>query len=1135
MTMRLISNILVIGLIACISSCVKDGIEAEAQGGREVISIFSKLSPDESGITFTNYMKEDSVINYFTYPYIYMGGGVAVGDVNNDGLQDVYFTGNMVENQLYLNKGNLKFEDITGKAKVGGDDRWVTGVTMADVNADGWLDIYVSVSGKFASTKNLLYINDGVTENGIPSFTEQAEDSGIADEGHSTQGTFFDYDRDGDLDLYVANYPYTSFKTINFAYKFKMDKKEPEHSDKLYRNNGDGTFEDVTKEAGLLNFGLSLNATVADFNDDGWEDIYVSNDFASPDHFYFNNGDGTFSEKIKETTQHTAFFGMGTDAGDFNNDGLLDIVQMDMTPEDNRRNKANMASMNPAGFYEIVSLGMHYQYMQNTLQLNNGITADGLPHFSDIARMTGTSSTDWSWAGLFADLDNDGWKDIFITNGTRKDINNKDYFSKIDKADPKTRETFDFLKLSKNIPAEKVDNYAFRNNGDLTFNNVIEDWGLSHKGFSNGAAYADLDNDGDLDVIINNIDESSIIFQNKTTDMKLGNYLRFKLRGSEKNPLGLGTKILIKNKGGVQFQHHTLTRGFQSSVEPVIHFGVASEESVEEVIVNWIDGKTQILKNVRANQVIEVDYRDADASDIDQPVKTEKELLFADASKELGIDFLHQENIYYNDFQHEVLLPHVYSQSGPALAVGDVNGDKLEDFYVGGAFKSVGALHLQNPDGTFTVSQAPAWRDDHDHEDIGSTLFDADGDGDLDLYVVSGGNEFKEGYKQLQDRLYINDGKGNFHKASHALPEMLTSGSKVKAADYDNDGDQDLFVGGRIVPKSYPLPAKSYILRNEGLENGTVRFKDVTADIAPDLLEAGLVTDAVWVDFDQDDNLDLVVTGEWMPVTFLKNTGKGFANKTEDYGLEKFTGWWYSIAAEDFDRDGDMDFVAGNLGLNYKYQASEEETFDVYANDYDKNGRLDIVLGYYNNGIQYPVRGRQCSAQQIPNIQVKYQDYNSFAEASLIDVYSSQDLEASLHYQARTFASSYIENKGNGSFEFRQLPNSTQISCINGIIAEDFNQDGHLDILVAGNLYGAEVETTRNDASYGKFMAGDGKGNFRAIPFSKSGFYLKHNTKGLARIQTTRGTVILAANNNDYLKAIKVNRVGRKKSLAVGF
>ncbi|WP_346752186.1 VCBS repeat-containing protein [Splendidivirga corallicola] len=1116
--MRLLLNILFVsGFLISTTSCVNQ----EKSNKNEVTMIFDQLSADQSGITFSNNLKEDTIINYFTYPYIYMGGGVAVGDLNNDGLQDLYFTGNMVENKLYLNKGNLQFEDITAVAKVGGDNRWMTGVTMVDINADGWLDIYVSVSGKFTTTKNLLYMNNGTDQNGIPTFTESAEKMGIADEGNSTQGTFFDYDLDGDPDLYVANYPLTSFKTGNVAYKFKMDKKDPDKSDKLYKNNGDGTFIDATEEAGLLNFGLSLSAMVGDFNNDGWEDIYVSNDFATPDYFYFNNGDGTFSEKIKETTQHTAFFGMGTDAGDFNNDGLLDIIQMDMTPEDNRRNKANMASMNPAGFWEIVGLGMHYQYMQNTLQLNNGIYTDGLPHFSDISRLAGISSTDWSWAGLFVDLDNNGWKDIFITNGTRRDINNKDYFNRIDRADKQTRKTFNYLDLSQSIPFEKIDNYTFRNNGDLTFSNVSKNWGLSYEGFSNGAAYADLDNDGDLDMVINNIDEPSVVYRNKTSDLKLANFLRIKLKGNDKNPLGLGTKVLVENGNDIQFQQHTLSRGFQSSVEPVIHFGLGNRNSIEKMSVTWPDGKSQDLYNVQANQVLEISYGEADETEEKVAEKVDQKL-FVDVTNESGIHFKHTENPY-DDFQYEVLLPHVYSRNGPGLAVGDTNGDGLDDFYIGGAAGSSGALYLQNEDGTFNMSISSPWKEDADQEDMGALLFDADADEDLDLYVVSGGNEFEKKSKALQDRLYINDGQGNFLKMEHALPEMPTSGSRVKSADYDNDGDLDLFIGGRIVPKSYPLPAKSYILRNDGLIDGEVKFTDVTRDIAPDLLEAGLVTDAVWVDYDQDTKLDLVVVGEWMPITFLKNDGKRFLNMTKEYDLEKSSGWWYSILAEDFDQDGDPDLVAGNLGLNYKYRATVEESFDVYAYDYDKNGHLDIVLGYYNDGVQYPVRGRQCSSEQIPNIKIKYEDYNSFASATLADIYSTKDLEASLHQQAWTFASGFVENLGNEKFEIRKLPVPAQLSSINAMVAEDINRDGHLDLVVAGNLYGAEIETTRNDASYGQFLAGDGQGNFKAVPFSESGFYLRHDTKDLAKIRTVQGMVILAANNHDFMKAIKIN------------
>ncbi|MEZ4954801.1 MAG: VCBS repeat-containing protein [Saprospiraceae bacterium] len=1115
---KTLNIVLIIGWVFCLISCDQNkNTENHTQG--EATPIFNQLPSEKSGITFSNNLHEDSVINYFTYPYIYMGGGVAVGDINNDGLSDIYFTANMEENKLYLNRGDLKFEDITSTAGVGGDGQWMTGATMADVNADGWLDIYVSVSGKFASTKNLLFLNNGADENGIPTFTESAEKSGIADEGNSTQGAFFDYDKDGDLDLYVANYPPTGFKTPNFSYQVLIQQKSPEKSDKLYRNKGDGTFEDVTAAAGVLNFGLSLSATVGDFNNDGWEDIYVSNDFATPDIFYFNNGDGTFSEKIKETTQHTAYFGMGADAGDFNNDGLLDLVQMDMTPKDNRRSKANMASMNVASFWEIVGMGMHYQYMQNALQLNNGITKDGLPHFSDISRMAGMSSTDWSWAALFADLDNDGWKDVFITNGTRRDINNKDYFNKIDKANYQEKQQFNYLDLTKKMPAEKVDNYAFKNNGDLTFDNKIKDWGLSFKGFSNGAAYADLDNDGDLEMIINNIDEPAVVFQNMSTENKSGNYLRIKLIGENKNPLGIGAKVLINMGDELQMQHLTLSRGFQSSVEPVIHFGLGDKNTVDKITVTWPDGKMQVLENIPANQILKINYEEAVATADGNNMAEKNNYLFTDITADLNIDFQHRENPY-NDFAKEVLLPHGYSKMGPGLAVGDVNGDGLEDFYIGGAIGQHGVLYEQDQNGKFSSPGFKPWGVDAPMEDMGALFFDADADGDLDLYVVSGGNENEPTSPKLQDRLYINDGKGDFEKSVDALPEMLSSGSRVKAADYDGDGDLDLFVGGRLVPQSYPLPAKSYILRNDTDKNSGLKFTDVTEAVAPDLVEAGLVTDAVWVDYDQDDKMDLVITGEWMPITFLKNTGGKFVNKTEKYGLEKSTGWWYSIAAADFDQDGDVDLVAGNLGLNYKYQANSEKSFDVYAADFDKNGKLDIVLGYYNDGEQYPVRGRQCSSEQIPAIKAKFKDYDSFAGATLEDVYTKEDLAKALRYQAWNFASSYIENKGGEQFEIRNLPNAVQVSCVNGMVVEDFNQDGHLDLLLAGNLYSSEVETTRNDASYGHYLLGDGKGNFHSVPNAESGLFLNYDTKDLAKIKTPSGVAVLVVNNNDVLKVV---------------
>ncbi len=1076
--------------------------------------IFTLLDPQATGITFENRLQENDSINYFTYPYIYMGGGVAVGDINNDGLQDLYFTGNMVSNKLYLNKGNMKFEDITEKAGVGSDDRWVTGVTMADVNADGFLDIYVSVSGIFTTTKNQLFVN-----NGDMTFTESAEEFGIADAGNSTQGTFFDYDKDGDLDLYVANYPPTSFKTQNLTYRFFMDEITNEKSDHLYKNNGDGTFTDVTEVAGLSTFGLSLSATIGDFDQDGWPDIYVSNDFATPDYFFFNNGDGTFTDKVRHTTQHVAFYGMGVDVADYNNDGLLDLMQVDMTPEDNRRSKANMASMNPPKFWESVNLGFHYQYMQNCLQLNNGIGNDGLPHFSDLSRLAGVALTDWSWSPLFADLDNDGWKDLVVSNGTRRDINNKDYFKKIDgnsyfgKQEDKSK---DYLELTHKMPSETIDNYAFKNNGDLSFQTVTKDWGLSFKSYSNGSSYADLDNDGDLDIIVNNIDTAIALFENKTVDLGLANYLRFELAGSKENKFGIGASVTLENNDSIQYQEHTLTRGFQSSVEPRIHFGVGQSEAIQKVIVTWPDGKKQVLENVPVNQVVKVNYSDASLPE-NRIQELKQSQLFTDITEEIKLNHSHVEN-NYDDFETEVLLPHKMSQFGPTIAVADINGDQLEDFFIGGAKDTAGVFFLQNTDGTFTEMISKTLIADERSEDMGCAFFDADGDGDADLYVVSGGNEYKASHPLYQDRLYLNDGSGNFEKAEGALPEMITSGSKVIPADFDKDGDLDLFVGGRQTPKSYPLPAKSYILRNEG-----GKFTDVTAEIAPDLVEPGMVTTALWVDYDNDELLDLIIAGEWMPITFFKNQGGKFENMTAAYGFEKSTGWWFSLAAGDFDQDGDMDIVAGNNGLNYKYQANEKESFDVYAYDYDKNKKLDIVLGYYNDGVQYPVRGRQCSSEQVPAIEYKFRDYNSFADANLQEIYSTQDLEASLHYQVWNFASSYIENKGNGKFEMRNLPNDVQVSAVNGMLVEDFNQDGNLDLLTTGNLFVAEVETTRNDAGFGKLLLGDGKGNFKAMPFTKSGFYTPYDAKDLAMVNTANGKLVLVANNNYKTQAIRLN------------
>ncbi len=1073
--------------------------------------LFSKLHENHSGIAFNNILTETDSLNYFVYPYLYLGGGVSVGDINNDNLTDIFFIGNMVENKLYLNKGIMTFKDISISSGVAGDKRWYTGVTMCDINEDGWLDIYVCVSGKNGNKRNQLFIN-----NKDLTFTEAAETYGLADNSPSIQSVFFDYDNDGDLDLYVANYPVAPFGSPNVFYLHKMKNLKNIDSDHLYRNNGDGTFEDVSHQSGIANYGLSLGVSVADFNEDGFEDIYISNDFNTPDRFFINNGDGTFSDKLKESTYQTSWFGMGTDTGDFNNDGLLDLVQVDMTPANNRRSKENMASMNRSLFWNTVKSGFHYQYMYNSLQLNRGTNAKNELQFSNIPRIGGIATTDWSWAPLLADFDNDGWKDLFITNGIKREINNKDFFkTKQDKANF-TGKINDLA--YQELPSEPIDNYAYKNNGDITFDDVSEDWGLNLKGFSHGSAYSDFDNDGDLDLVVNNMDSKATLYQNNS-EKNQKSFLKIKLLGNNKNSFGIGAKAKVYYEGKIQYQQLSLTRGFQSSVEPILHFGLENTSKIDSISITWPDLKTQTLKDISVNQTITFQYKNAQ---ITKEKKTTINQLFNDITTETKVNFKHIENSY-DDYIFEPLLPHKNSTLGSGISVGDVNNDSLDDFFVGNAHKSSASLFLQKKDGSFATIREP-WSEDAYFEDMNSTFFDADGDGDLDLYVVSGGNEFLANEKFLQDRLYLNDGKGNFNKSEGSLPEMYTSGSCVNYSDFDNDGDLDLFVGGRLLQGKYPLSPKSYILRNEGVQNSIPVFKDITNEFAPALNNIGLVTNALWSDYNNDGLDDLIIVGEWMSPTFLENKKTKLEYQSKEFGLENYTGWWYSIASGDFDNDGDLDYVVGNLGNNYKYQASLEEPFELYSGDFDKNKRLDIVLGYYQDGNQYPVRGRQCSSEQIPAISLKYKDYSSFANANLVDIYGEKNLEEALHLKATTFSSSYIENKGDGKWEIKPLPNLTQMSSVNKILVKDIDLDGNLDIIIGGNLYGSEVETPRNDASLGLYLKGQGNGQFQPVDAYKSGLYLSGDVKDLEfiNIKKSKKTAIISVRNNDSLQIINI-------------
>ncbi len=1086
-----------IALIALFFACQKQNVKQ-----------FSKLTAEETGIVFSNDIVETDSLNYFTYPYMYMGGGISAGDINNDGLLDLFFTANMSANRLFLNQGDFKFKDITANAGIAGDDRWFTGSTMVDINNDGFLDIYVSVSGKGNQRKNLLYIN-----NGDNTFTEKAQSFNIDHNGHTTQSTFFDYDNDGDLDLYLANYPPTPFNSpVEFYYQKSTDPTLDE-SDVLFKNNGDGTFTDVTVAAGILNFGLSLSATVSDINQDGWIDIYVSNDFDSGDFLYINNKNGTFKEVSKQSLKHTAQYGMGADIADYNNDNLLDIAQVDMAPEDNRRAKANMSSMNPDGFQKIVRYGLNYQYMQNCLQLNRGIDENGKPIFSEVSRISGISNTDWSWSILFPDLNNDGWKDIAISNGTRRDINNRDYFLSL-----KSRNHFGGVKLTaeeiKQIPSEKIANYVYQNNKDLTFDNVVEAWGWDEKTFSNGAVYADLDNDGDLDFVVNNIDQLATVYRNNNLDKN--NYLKVSLTGDTNNRSGLGAKVYITTPEIKQFGELTLSRGFQSSVAPELHFGLGKSNIVNTVKVVWPNGDISITKDVNANQNLVIDFKSAKKPENLHP---EKQQLFQNINPDsIGVAFVHREN-NYNDYQLEPLLPHKTSTLGPGIAVADVNGDGLQDFYVGGALNQAGALYIQNHAGKFEISNSLIWNSDSIHEDMSALFFDVDNDSDQDLYIVSGGNESNEDLTIFQDRLYINDGKGNFMKRNDLLPAINSSGSRVKAADYDQDGDLDLFVGGRLVAGKYPWPAKSYVLKNE-----SGKFLDVTKEIAPEFESLGMITDAVWTDFDNNNTLDLIIVGEWTPILLFSNIDGKFVNVTGKSGLVNTSGWWSSIAAIDFDNDGDQDFIAGNLGLNYKYQASQSEPFEVFADDFDHNDRKDIVLSYYNFGKLFPVRGKSCSSQQMPSLKEKFKDYASFATADITDVYGTKALEnAEIHYQAKTFATSLIENLGNGEFRISPLPKEVQFSSANKTIIADIDSDGFEDVLIAGNLFASEIETPRNDSSIGVYLKGDGKGNFIPVPNNRCGLFIEGDVKDLALITIDKEEFIIAIKNDDAPQFIKVN------------
>ncbi len=1125
--MKIFYRIVFLSLISGFFSCKK-------------ATLFEQIPSSHSGIHFNNLITENDSINPLDVVNIYNGGGVGVGDFNNDGLQDIYFTGNKVSNRLYINKGNFKFEDVTEKAGVGGMGRWGRGVSVIDINNDGLMDIYVcnTIYPDSNRRRNLLYINQGVDKDGIPHFKEMAKEYGLDINVQSTMATFFDYDNDGNLDMYLTvneaseNYYPTLFGP-------STAKMPHESLGRLFHNEWDAklkhpVFRDVSAKAGINIQGLGHAATIVDINRDGWKDIYVSNDFLSPNILYINNHDGTFTDRSREYFKHTSYNAMGQDIIDINNDGLADVFELDMSPEDNYRKKMMLGANNYQNIQKFELYGLQFQYVRNTLQLNQGprvLQNDtiGSPAFSEIAFMSGIAQTDWSWTPLITDFDNDGYRDVVITNGFPKDITDHDFVTYRQNAFAIGSKQ----KVLDQIPSVKIHNYAYKNKGDLTFNDETANWGLSLPTFSNGAVYADLNNDGAMDMIINNIDDEALIYKNtsRERDTLNTNYIQIKFKGDAHNLNGLGAWAdIYYDHNKHQVAENNPYRGYLSSNQNIAHFGLGKIQRLDSIVIKWPNGKKQLLQQVKANQVLTVNIANAkDPYSWSQPKVTDK-ALFTEVTKAKNIKYLHKEYDFV-DFNIQKLLPHKLSDYSPALAVGDVDGNRLDDIVVGGSSALPAQVLLQQSDGKF-IQRDLYNRDktyDANYKDEGIMLFDANGDGKLDVYISSGGYRNKSGDTTYQDRLYINDGKGNFALAKNALPINLTSKLCVRAIDYNKDGKLDLFVSGRVDPWNYPKPVSSFILRNDS-KNGVVKFTDVTDQVAPDLKNIGMVCDALYTDYDNDGWPDLVLAGEWMPVTFLKNDHGVFKNMTKNSGVADRTGWWNSIVAGDFRHTGRMDYIVGNVGLNTLYRASEQYPVYITAKDFDINGSYNAITSIFlpdQNGVkkEFPAVGRDDMFKEMISMKRKFTDYKSFATATMDDILSLEQRKGALRLKSNTSQSCYLRNDGNGKFTMIPLPNQAQVSAINGMVVDDFDGDGNLDVMLNGNDYGTEVSVGRYDALNGLMLKGDGKGNFYPQSILQSGIYIPGDGKALVKLQNNTGNYMLAASqNNAALKLFELKR-----------
>ncbi len=1123
-----ILSLLIIGFILLIifSNCRNAEVSTD--------KLFSSLPEGLTGISFENNLEHTEEFNAYLYKNFYNGGGVAVGDVNNDGLPDIYFCGNQKDNQLYLNQGNFKFKDITKSAKVASRNVWSTGASMVDVNGDGWLDIYVCKAGTpdGENRNNELFINNGADENGEVTFTEKAAEYGINDLGLSSHAAFFDYDKDGDLDCYLLN---NSLRSVGNYDLVKGLRERPDSlgGNKLYRNENGEKFVDVSREAGIYTsaIGFGLGVTVGDVNRDGWPDIFVSNDFFERDYLYINQQNGTFKEDLTTSIRELSKSSMGADMADLTNDGYPEIYVTDMMPRDEARLKTTMTFDSWETYQRMVENDYYYQFTRNVLQLNTGLidNDDSIPtvHFDEIGRLANVHATDWSWGALMADFDNNGLKEIFVANGIYKDLMNQDYvnfFNPITiKQEIAKGNNAVITSMMDEIPSNPLPNYLFVNQGNFNFENKAEELGLGEPTFSNGSAYADLDNDGDLDLVVNNVNMPASIYRNNAEIHYPENrFLSFEFEGEKLNQFGVGTQVSIVHDGQVFYQELAPHRGFQSSVDYKLHFGLANYKTVDSVIIRWMNDTYTILTDVETNQTLVLEQKKSNAEtyyfttefspsfrDTAGQAKARKKYF----SKTTKLPFVHKENSY-SDFNKERLIYQMISTEGPKLAKGDVNGDGQEDVYIGGARGQAGQLFIQK-NGQFIAKSVSAFEVDKNGEDVGAIFFDADGDKDLDLYVVSGTNEYSRASSALKDRLYFNDGRGNFKVSKQILPnEKFEHTSCVAANDFDNDGDVDLFVGVRMRSGLYGVPSNGYVLENDGKGN----FTNITKEIAPELKEIGMITDAVWADVDGDKDKDLVIVGEWMPLTIFKNNnGKLIENGA--LKIKNSNGWWNTLKAADVDNDGDIDFVVGNHGLNTRFKAFKNYPVTMYVNDFDGNGMVEQILCAYNTDTIYPFALRHDLVMSLPNLKKRYLKYKDYQLQTINNIFSKQQLENSVILEAHEMRSGVFINE-NGQFKFQSLPIEAQFAPIYAIEVSDIDDDGNLDVILGGNFYRVKPEVGRYDGSHGLLLKGDGKGNFRTVKAVNSGLFIKGQIRDLALI----GNQLLIAKNNDQLEVIKIKK-----------